>query len=142
MKHQDSIYQESLNQICHELNEYLMKRFKYKSPPTYITYTGTTIINWSRVKFSIYLRFFYERIYNLWPPKTIIIAQLGFRETRKGNGTHFLSFLKDIALRYGYEYIGLENTNDNSCAFAEHFNFQDIQEKKYYLIDVKKLQIP
>lgn len=140
MKHQDPTYQKQLVQICQELNEYLMKRFKYKSPPAYVT-GGTNIINRPRVKFSIYLRFFHERIYNLWPPKTIIIAQLGFRETRKGNGTHFLSFLKDIALKYGYEHIGLENTNNESSAFAEHFKFQDLQEKRYYSIAIKELNI-
>ena len=61
---------------------------------------------------------------------------MGFKKTRKGNGTHFLSFLKDIAMKYDYDYIGLESTNDNSSAFAEHFNFKDLGDKWNYLISI------
>ena len=53
-----------------------------------------------------------------------------------------LSFLKDIAMRYDYDYIGLESTNDNSSAFAEHFNFKDLGDKWNYLISIKEFHIP
>ena len=141
MENRNSNYQEQLKQICQEVNEYVMNRFKYKNPPANIT-SGTNILMPPKAQISIYLRFFHEQVYKLWPPKPIIIAQLGFKKTRKGNGTHFLSFLKDIAMRYDYDYIGLESTNDNSSAFAEHFNFKDLGDKWNYLISIKELHIP
>jgi hypothetical protein len=141
MKNRNSSYQKQLEQICQEVNEYVMNRFKYKIPPAYIT-SGTNIFMPPQAQISIYLRFFHEQVYKLWPPKTIIIAQLGFKKARKGNGTHFLSFLKDIAMKYDYDYIGLESTNDNSSAFAEHFNFKDLGDKWNYLISIKELHIP
>ena len=45
-------------------------------------------------------------------------------------------------MRYDYDYIGLESTNDNSSAFAEHFNFKDLGDKWNYLISIKELHIP
>lgn len=141
MKNKDTKYKEQLELICQEVNEYIMNQFKYKIPPAYIT-SGTNIFMRPKAQISIYLRFWYEQVYNIWPPKTIIVAQLGFRKTRKGNGTHFLSFLKEIAMKYGYEYIGLESTNDESSAFAEHFKSKDLGERWNYLISVKDLQIP
>ena len=45
-------------------------------------------------------------------------------------------------MKYGYEYIGLESTNDESSAFAEHFKSKDLGERWNYLISVKDLQIP
>ena len=59
-----------------------------------------------RIKFDIYLRFYYSQTPR-WPANTIVIARLGFQKTRKGNGTHFISFLKGIALKYDFEYISL-----------------------------------
>ena len=132
----------NINAICIELNEYLMARFKYKALPAYRTLNrGTNIITRRRVKFDLYLRFYYSQTPRQ-PANTIVIARLGFRKTRKGNGTHFISFLKRIALKYDFEYISLECTNENSSAFAKHFDFK---ESKYgnedYIIAIKDLKL-
>ena len=132
----------NINAICIELNEYLMARFKYKALPAYRTLNrGTNIITRRRVKFDLYLRFYYSQTPRR-PANTIVIARLGFRKTRKGNGTHFISFLKRIALKYDFEYISLECTNENSSAFAKHFDFK---ESKYgnedYIIAIKDLKL-
>ncbi|QUT19142.1 hypothetical protein INE94_00967 [Parabacteroides distasonis] len=132
----------NINAICIELNEYLMGRFRYKVLPAYRTFSGgTNIMTRRRIKFDIYLRFYYSQTPR-WPANTIVIARLGFQKTRKGNGTHFISFLKGIALKYDFEYISLECTNENSSAFAKHFNFK---ESKYgnedYIIAIKDLKL-
>ena len=132
----------NINAICIELNEYLMGRFRYKVLPAYRTFSGgTNIMTRRRIKFDIYLRFYYSQTPR-WPANTIVIALLGFQKTRKGNGTHFISFLKGIALKYDFEYISLECTNENSSAFAKHFNFK---ESKYgnedYIIAIKDLKL-
>lgn len=132
----------NINAICIELNEYLMDRFRYKALPAYRTSSrGTNIISLRRVKFDLYLRFYYSQTPR-WPANTIVIARLGFQKIRKGNGTHFISFLKGIALKYDFKYISLESTNENSSAFAKHFNFKESNYgSEDYIIAIKDLKL-
>ena len=143
MENNLTIQDENINVICSELNKYLMERFGYKTPPAYRTLSGSNnIMVYSRVKFDLYLRCYYEA--SNWPANTIIIARLGFLKTRKGYGTHFLKFLKAIALKYGFEYIGIECANKNSSAFAKHFKFKEFNSEKYilnYIIRAEMLKL-
>lgn len=84
----------NINAICIELNEYLMDRFRYKALPAYRTSSrGTNIITHRRVKFDLYLRFYYSQT-SRWSANTIVIARLGFQKTRKRKWNAFYKFSK------------------------------------------------
>lgn len=77
----------------------------------------------------LYLRI--RKVKSLFPPDCLIIARIGFRKERVGHGTHFVQFLTEIAVKYGFKHIGLESTNEKSSSFAEKLGFQSIDDSDY-----------
>ncbi|WBS73154.1 hypothetical protein PF438_09565 [Elizabethkingia meningoseptica] len=125
------------SKILDEINEYLKNRFNYKRKFAHFGILSKIIVAQSR-KFDIYLRLFDgaapER------PNTIIIARIGFCSVRKGNGSDFLKFMFEIAVKYGFSFIEIENCNEESKCFAKRFGFSNIIEyHESYRIEVKEL---
>lgn len=111
----------------HTINAYLQETFQYKKPMAHFGLTEDTI-RADRVKFDIYLRLY--DVPERRPLPTMVIARIGFREKRKGNGTAFLRFITGIAVKYGYKVIEFECCNDNCKAFAGNFGFKfDIPDR-------------
>lgn len=110
-------------EIRKDIDEYLMQRFKYRRSLIYLT-PDNIIVARRVTRINLYLRL--RRKESLFPPNCLIIARLGFRKERIGHGTHFISFLIEIALKYDFSHIGLESVNDKSKAFAEKLGFQSI----------------
>jgi hypothetical protein len=107
-----------INEFCLELNSYLQHKYSLKRPPAYYNLNNT--INARRSKFDLYLRYKQEN------RKTLVIARIGFKEQKKGNGTMFLKFLSEIADRYDIEKVSLECVNENSYNFGIKMGFADI----------------
>lgn len=97
-----------------------MERFKYRLSIVYLTFDNV-ITTRRNSRIDLYLRI--RRIESLFPPDCLIIARISFKKERIGNGTHFVRFLAEIALKYGFKYIGIESTNEKSRAFAEKLGF-------------------
>lgn len=114
--------------IRNEIDTYLMKRFKYRVPLVYLTPDNivTTRRN-SRV--DLYLRI--RSVESIFPPYCLIIARISFSKERVGNGTHFVRFLSEITVKYGYRHIGIESVNDKSRTFAKKLGFQSIDDSNY-----------
>ena len=114
---------------------YLMKRFKYLRSLVYLTPDNivTTRRN-SRV--DLYLRI--RKVKSVFPPDCLIIARISFQKERAGHGSHFVKFLAETALKYGYRHIGIESTNHKSRSFAEKLGFQSIDGSNY-AVSVEKL---
>jgi hypothetical protein len=72
-----------------------------------------------------------RRIKSLFPSDCLIIARIGFSKERAGNGTHFVRFLSEIAVKYGFRHIGIESTNEKSKTFAEKLGFHSIDGSNY-----------
>ena len=122
-------------EIRKEIDIYLMKRFKYRRP--LVCLTPDNIITTRRnSRIDLYLRI--RRMKSLFPPDCLIIARIGFKKERIGNGTHFVRFLSEIALKYSFKYIGIESTNEKSRAFAGKLGFYSIDGSNY-AISVKNL---
>lgn len=121
--------------IREEIDIYLMKRFKYRVSLVYLTPDNivTTRRN-SRV--DLYLRI--RKVESLFPLDCLIIARIGFQKERIGHGSHFVRFLSEIAVKYGFKHIGIESTNDKSKAFAEKLGFHSIDGLNY-VVSVKNL---
>ena len=62
--------------------------------------------------------------------------QLSKRTDR--DGSHFVSFLTEIALKYGFKYVGIESTNEKSSSFGKKLGFSLIDGFNY-AISVKNL---
>lgn len=123
----------SIDEFCNDLNAYLMKRYGYKTPP--LTNNGQ-LLNSDRRQVRLYLRFnFYSG--GMWDLDTFVIAKFGFRDQRKGNGSHFLNFLKEKSKEYGYSKIGIEQAlTEGSRAFAIKHNFSEFT-KDQFILDLK-----
>ena len=122
-------------EIRKEIDNYLMKRFRYRR--SLVRLTPDNIVSTRRYsRKDLYLRV--RRVESIFPPDCLIIARICFNKERVGNGTHFVRFLSEIALKYGYKHIGIESTNEKSSSFAEKLGFHSI-DGSIYAILVKNL---
>lgn len=122
-------------EIREAIDTYLMKRFKYRL--SLVRLTPDNIVTTRRnSRIDLYLRI--RRIESLFPSDCLIIARISFKKERIGHGSHFVQFLAEIALKYGYKHIGIESTNEKSSSFAEKLGFRSIDSSNY-VISVENL---
>lgn len=114
--------------IREAIDIYLMKRFKYRCSLIYLT-PDNIVTTRRNSRIDLYLRI--RRKESLFPSDCLIIARISFKKERVGNGSHFVRFLAETALKYGYKYIGIESTNDKSSSFARKLRFQSIDGSNY-----------
>lgn len=122
-------------EIRNEIDAYLMKRFKYRLSLAYLT-PDNVVATRRNSRVDLYLRI--RRVESQFPPDCLIIARISFRKERSGHGSHFVRFLAEIALKYGFKYIGIESINDKSRAFAEKLGFYPI-DRFNYAVSVENL---
>lgn len=115
-------------EIRKEIDIYLMKRFRYRRSLVYLT-PDSIITTRRNSQIDLYLRI--RKVESLFPPDCLIIARFGFSKERAGHGSHFVRFLAEIALKYGFKYIGLESTNEKSASFARKLGFYSIDDSNY-----------
>ncbi len=70
----------------------------------------------------------------------IVIARISFKNTREGNGTHFLSFLCEISKKFGISHIVIESVNSNSRAFAKSLGFTNSRTEDVLAVEVLILE--
>lgn len=75
----------------------------------------------------------------IWDSETLVIARIGFKEHRRGNGRKFIHFLVECASILGYSKIGLECTNEKSNAFGRRLGFQEHGAYNHLLGTVHKV---
>ena len=122
-------------EIQKEIDTYLMKRFGYRH--SLVSLTPDNIVTTRRTtRVDLYLRI--RRVKSLFPPDCLIIARIGFSMERIGHGTHFVRFLSEIAVKYGFTHIGIESTNEKSSSFAEKLGFLSI-DCSNYVVSVENL---
>ena len=115
-------------EIREAIDIYLMKRFKYRL--SLVRLTPDNIVTTRRNnRVDLYLRI--RKVKSLFPPDCLIIARISFEKERVGHGSHFVGFLAEIALKYGFKYIGIESTNQKSRSFAEKLGFHPIDGSNY-----------
>ncbi|WP_280746390.1 MULTISPECIES: GNAT family N-acetyltransferase [unclassified Parabacteroides] len=122
-------------EIREAIDSYLMEQFRYRR--SFVRLTPDNIVTTRRnSRIDLYLRI--RRIESLFPPNCLIIARIGFQKERIGHGSHFVRFLAEIAIKYGFKYIGIESTNEKSSSFAKKLGFYSIDGLNY-AISVKNL---
>lgn len=126
---------DSVKTLCNELNKYLMKRFRYKTPPACCHINNT--LNAFRKPFDLHFRV--NQQLEFWGNAVLVIARISFKEQRKGHGTSLLNFLCDISSLCGYTKIGIEQPNTDCDKFAERFNFKKYKDNQW-IIDVNDLK--
>lgn len=107
---------------------YLMNRFEYRLPILYLTFDNV-IASERNKHIDLYLRL--RRKESQFPTDCLIIARIGFNQERIGHGTHFIRFLSEIAVKYGFKHIGIESTNEKSCSLVEKLSFYSIDGFNY-----------
>ena len=112
-----------------DIDCYLMERFKYRKSLVYLT-VDNIITTRRNSRIDLYLRI--RKVKSLFPPDCLIIARLGFSKERIGHGTHFLRFLTEIALKYGFRCLGIECANTKSGTFAKKLGFNSIDDENYF----------
>lgn len=122
-------------EICKAIDIYLMKRFRYRQ--SLVCLTPDNIVTTRRNnQIDLYLRI--RKVESLFPPNCFIIARISFQKERIGHGSHFVRFLAEIAVKYGFKYVGIESTNEKSSSFAEKLGFYSIDGSNY-AVSVKNL---
>ncbi|TFD96307.1 GNAT family N-acetyltransferase [Dysgonomonas capnocytophagoides] len=114
--------------IRQEIDNYLMERFKYRLSLVYLT-PDNIVTTRRNSRIDLYLRI--RKVESIFPPDCLIIARISFRKELVGHGTHFVHFLTEIAVKYGFKYIGLETTNEKSSSFAQKLGFLSIDDSNY-----------
>ncbi|MDL2277165.1 GNAT family N-acetyltransferase [Parabacteroides sp. OttesenSCG-928-G07] len=122
-------------EIRKEIDMYLMKRFKYRLSLVYLT-PDNVITTRRNSRVDLYLRI--RKVESIFPPDCLIIARISFRKERIGHGSHFVGFLSEIAVKYGFRHIGIESVNEKSRTFAEKLGFQSIDGSNY-AVSVEKV---
>lgn len=122
-------------EIRKAIDKYLMERFKYRLSLVYLT-PDNIITTRRNSRVDLYLRV--RRIESLLPSDCLIIARIRFSKERVGHGTHFVRFLAETALKYGFKHIGIESTNDKSSSFARKLGFHSVDGSNY-VVSVKNL---
>lgn len=117
-------------EIREAIDIYLMKQFRYRRSLVYLT-PDNIVTTRRNSQIDLYLRI--RRIESLFPPDCLIIARISFKKERVGHGSHFVRFLTEIALKYGYRYIGIESTNEKSSSFARKLGFQSIDGSNHVI---------
>lgn len=117
------------------IDNYLMERFKYRLSLVYLT-PDNIIVTRRNSRIDLYLRI--RKVESIFPPDCLIIARIGFNKERAGQGTHFVKFLTEIAVKHKFKYIGMEATNEKSSSFAKKLGFQSIDGSNY-VVSVKNL---
>ncbi|WP_282918729.1 GNAT family N-acetyltransferase [Porphyromonas macacae] len=112
-----------------------MKRFRYRRSLIYLT-PDNIVTTRRNSRIDLYLRI--RRKESLFPPNCLIIARISFQKERIGHGTHFVRFLAEIALKFGFKYVGIESTNEKSRSFAEKLGFLSIDVSNY-VVSAKSL---
>lgn len=115
-------------EIRNEIDNYLMKRFKYRLSLVYLT-PDNVVTTRRNSRVDLYLRIMRKE--SLFPPDCLIIARISFRKEHIGHGSHFVRFLAQIAFKYGFKHIGIESTNDKSNSFARKLGFRSIDGSNY-----------
>ena len=128
---------ENKEMILKVLNEYLMNRFKYKSPPADFGLNKSTIYG-RRKRVTLYLRMI-EIDGGLWDVGTFVLAQIGFQQERKGHGTDFLRSLTEN-LPTEFTHIGIEYVNDESRSFGLKYGFKPHKSDENYIIAISDLK--
>lgn len=122
-------------EIRKAIDIYLMKRFRYHRSLVYLA-PDNIVTTRRNSRIDLYLRI--RKVESLFPPDCLIIARIGFQKERIGNGSHFVRFLAEAALKYRFRHIGVESTNEKSSSFAEKLGFHSIDGSNY-AISVKNL---
>jgi hypothetical protein len=122
-------------EIREAIDIYLMKRFKYRRSLVYLT-SDNIVTTRRNNRVDLYLRI--RRVKSLFPSDCFIIARINFNKEHVGHGSHFVGFLAETAIKYGFKHIGIESTNHKSRTFAEKLGFWSIDGSNY-AISVEKL---
>ncbi|KAA6327668.1 hypothetical protein EZS27_023361 [termite gut metagenome] len=70
-----------------------------------------------------------------------MIARLRFQQERIGHGSDILQYIREMAMKYGYKYIGLESTNEKSTVFGLKHGFRNHKGMKgYYIFLLKEIK--
>ncbi len=84
----------------------------------------------------LYLRIVPNESKGWWSDKTIVIANLRLRDQRVGHGRDFVEFLHREAWALDYPFVGIENANVFSSAFALRLEFMEYKIPNCYIRSV------
>lgn len=70
---------------------------------------------------------------NEWPAGTIVVARIGFAESRMGHGRSLIELLRTHGRRLGFRHIGIEQANEGCRTFAIKLGFHEHTDERNLL---------
>lgn len=123
--------------FCSALNEYLIKRYGYKTRPA-------LLLPGFRINVSRSLVYMYARLRPnpvIWGEDTLVLAKLGFKNLRRGNGASFLKFLVQNYSALKVDYLGVEQAGSLPMLnFVQKYNFKQIGTQSNWKISFNSLK--
>lgn len=107
--------------------QFLAERFAYKR---YRVTRMWDTLNSRTAKYDLYLRVLGHKT-DFWPEGTLVIARIGFSNTKKGHGAALLRFIADQADDVGYTKIAIESANSDAEAFGVKFGFEHYRSNNF-----------
>lgn len=96
---------------------YLAEHFSYKR--NYVSVGLAPTVCARTDKYDLYFRVMPAD--DFWGHDTLVIARIGFKQSRRGHGRRLMAFLVECADCVGYSKIGIESINNDSEAFGAKF---------------------
>jgi GNAT superfamily N-acetyltransferase len=129
-----------ISSFCERLDQYLMKRFNYKTAPSN-RLPFQPNVDARRKSFDLYFRVLEGNDHvEFWGGRTFVISRIGFEKKRRGHGSSLLKMITDFAQEHGYAQIGIESASTPSIhAFAAKYGFQKIDDYDNYTAPVGRL---
>lgn len=116
--------------LMSQLTPFLMQNFGYSERwvKRYLNVGLGATLNAFTLKYDLYFRLF-PKPETGWPRETLVLARIGFKDTRKGHGRRLLTLITELASEIGYQHIAIESANDNSSAFGKRFGLQPMDDR-------------
>lgn len=123
-----------VNVIVDDLNKFLIEKFNLDEALAYATDSGN-ISTESNENFKIYMRVCSSSIN--FPEKTLVFANVTINPRRNGIMTDLIKMFCEDKLKYGIDYIGLEQCyTPCSKGFAAKYNFIRLEQNTKDVVNV------
>lgn len=122
------------DKILPRLNAYLRLRFGLNADPARTIAFNENVIEARRAAFDLYLRV--GKAQTDLPDGSLVIARIGFRKTRQGNGRSLIRFLTDVGRDLDYKFLAMESPNANCRAFAACMGFHEDKDSGRLLLPI------
>lgn len=118
-----------------DIDAFYRARYRYKRRCAFARYPTVDV---RRAALNLYLRF---NVGQRSDEASIVIARIGFQKQRRCEGTALLAKLVELAPRYGYVTVEIEQTGPDLSIqnFVRKFGFRNSFDERNWIVSIEEL---